>query len=172
MTIMPGAHECMARFSSWRRALVTGSARGDVDYVVKVTGWTFEKVVASEDVENSKPAPDGYLAGAGHLGVDPSECLVIEDSTAGIAAGRAAGATVVAVRAGNFLGQDQSGGPSRARDTRRAHRGPDRRTRGARGARLAHSAPGSRGPVICKPGQSALLFLRSWRHYSTSCPRG
>ena len=38
-----------------------------------------------------------------------TQCLVIEDSTAGIAAGRAAGCVVVAVRAGNFGGWDQAG---------------------------------------------------------------
>jgi sugar-phosphatase len=43
------------------------------------------------------------------LGVEPHDCVVIEDSVAGIAAGRAAGCLVVAVRAGNFGGWDQSG---------------------------------------------------------------
>jgi beta-phosphoglucomutase-like phosphatase (HAD superfamily) len=59
-------------------------------------------------VPTSKPAPDGYLAAARSLGVPPAACVVVEDSSAGIAAGRAAGAHVVAVRAGNFHGQDQS----------------------------------------------------------------
>jgi sugar-phosphatase len=43
------------------------------------------------------------------LGVEPHACVVIEDSVAGIAAGRAAGCIVIAVRAGNFGGWDQSG---------------------------------------------------------------
>jgi len=42
------------------------------------------------------------------LGMPPAECLVIEDSHAGIAAGRSAGCIVVGVRAGNFGGWDQS----------------------------------------------------------------
>ena len=41
--------------------------------------------------------------------IDPAHCLVIEDSVAGIAAGRAAGCLVIACRAGNFAGWDQSG---------------------------------------------------------------
>jgi mannitol-1-/sugar-/sorbitol-6-phosphatase len=65
-------------------------------------------VVASEDVARSKPAPDGYLAGAAALRLDPRDCLVVEDSASGIAAGLAAGATVVAVAAGNFARHDQS----------------------------------------------------------------
>ena len=49
-----------------------------------------------EDVENGKPAPDLYLTAAKALNVDPKDCLVIEDSVAGITAGRAAGMRVLA----------------------------------------------------------------------------
>jgi beta-phosphoglucomutase-like phosphatase (HAD superfamily) len=42
----------------------------------------------------SKPFPDVYLAAAAHLQVDPAQCLVVEDTTVGIAAGVAAGSTV------------------------------------------------------------------------------
>jgi HAD superfamily hydrolase (TIGR01509 family) len=45
----------------------------------------------------TKPAPDVYLAAAAHLECNPAHCLVIEDSTAGIEAGVAAGATVWAL---------------------------------------------------------------------------
>jgi beta-phosphoglucomutase-like phosphatase (HAD superfamily) len=65
-------------------------------------------IVAAEDVTRSKPAPDGYHAAMAALGLGPGECLVIEDSVAGIAAGRSAGCIVVACRAGNFAGWDQS----------------------------------------------------------------
>ena len=66
-------------------------------------------IVAAEDVPRSKPAPDGYHQAMAALGLAPAECLVIEDSVAGIAAGRAAGCRVLAVRAGNFGGWDQTG---------------------------------------------------------------
>ncbi|WP_199439703.1 HAD-IA family hydrolase [Umezawaea beigongshangensis] len=49
-------------------------------------------VVTAEDVAEGKPAPDCYLAAARALGVDPARAAVLEDSGAGIAAGRAAGA--------------------------------------------------------------------------------
>ncbi|TYL48141.1 HAD family hydrolase [Marinomonas sp. IMCC 4694] len=49
-----------------------------------------------EDVENGKPAPDMYLKAAAALHIDPKDCLVIEDSVAGITAGHAAGMTVLA----------------------------------------------------------------------------
>ena len=64
--------------------------------------------MAAEDVATSKPDPEGYLRAAEALGAPPQRCLVIEDSTAGIAAGRTAGAQVVGVQAGNFADQDQS----------------------------------------------------------------
>lgn len=54
-------------------------------------------VVGADDVVVGKPAPDGYLAAAARLGVDPSGCVVVEDAPAGIEAGRAAGSYVLAV---------------------------------------------------------------------------
>lgn len=57
-----------------------------------------ETIVTSEDVSVGKPAPDGYRLGARRLGRDPAMCLVFEDAPPGIAAGRAAGARVIALR--------------------------------------------------------------------------
>jgi HAD superfamily hydrolase (TIGR01509 family) len=109
LTILPGALELLARTAGSPRALVTGSSGVEVGHVLPRLGAEFAVVVAAEDVARSKPAPDGYLKAATALGIAPGECLVIEDSQAGIAAGRAAGCVVVGVRAGNFGGWDQSG---------------------------------------------------------------
>jgi mannitol-1-/sugar-/sorbitol-6-phosphatase len=54
-------------------------------------------LVTADQVARGKPAPDPYLLAADRLGVDPAECLVVEDAPAGVAAGRAAGMTVWAV---------------------------------------------------------------------------
>jgi len=54
-------------------------------------------LVTSDQVAAGKPAPDSYLLAAERLGVDPADCLVLEDAPAGVDAGRAAGATVWAV---------------------------------------------------------------------------
>ena len=54
-------------------------------------------LVTSDQVADGKPAPDSYLLAAERLGLDPADCLVLEDAPAGVAAGRAAGATVWAV---------------------------------------------------------------------------
>ena len=110
VTVLPGAREAVARFAGWPRALVTGSSRVEAAQALDALGLrgVFDPIIAAEDVERSKPHPDGYLAAARALGVEARECLVVEDSLAGIAAGLAAGCAVIAVRAGNFHGQDQS----------------------------------------------------------------
>lgn len=54
-------------------------------------------VVTADQVERGKPAPDPYLLAAQRLGVDPTDCLVLEDAPAGVAAGKAAGMAVWAV---------------------------------------------------------------------------
>ena len=111
ITVLPGARAVLAWTRDRPRALVTGSSRVEVTQVLPLIGpdATFPVIVAAEDVARSKPAPDGYQAAIAALGLSPSECLVIEDSVAGIAAGRSAGCIVVACRAGNFAGWDQSG---------------------------------------------------------------
>ena len=55
-------------------------------------------LVTSEDVRAGKPDPEGYLLAARKLGTDPGRCLVVEDAEAGVRAGRAAGATVAALK--------------------------------------------------------------------------
>lgn len=54
-------------------------------------------LVTDEDVQVSKPNPQGYLAAAVGLGLEPSECVVCEDSLAGLEAGRRAGCRVVGI---------------------------------------------------------------------------
>lgn len=107
---MPGAIAAVRRFAHLPRAIVTGSARVEARSSLRAIGLydEFQAIYAAEDVPSSKPAPDGYLMAARALDVDPRDCLVVEDSQVGIDAGVAAGARVVAVQAGNFLGQDQS----------------------------------------------------------------
>jgi HAD superfamily hydrolase (TIGR01509 family) len=57
------------------------------------------------DVRNGKPAPDLFLHAANRMGVDPGACIVVEDSPVGVAAGVAAGMTVV-----GFVGGSHAGG--------------------------------------------------------------
>lgn len=64
-------------------------------------------IFSASEVANGKPAPDLFLHAAARMGVDPAACLVVEDSPAGVAAGRAAGMRVV-----GFLGGGHAGAPS------------------------------------------------------------
>ncbi len=111
VTILPGAKAFLEVTRSYPRALVTGSSRVEVTQVLPLMGEhaTFDAIFAAEDVARSKPDPDGYQKAMAALKLAPNQCVVIEDSVAGIAAGRSAGCLVIAVRAGNFGGWDQSG---------------------------------------------------------------
>jgi sugar-phosphatase len=55
-------------------------------------------IVTADDVASGKPHPEPYLKGASILGFAPRDCVVIEDAPAGIRAGKAAGARVVALQ--------------------------------------------------------------------------
>ncbi|WP_067795123.1 HAD-IA family hydrolase [Actinomadura formosensis] len=98
ITALPGAVELLAGMNGLPHAFVTSMDRAQLELRTGAAGIPLPPIViTAEDVPDGKPDPSGYLQAAGHLGVDPSGCLVIEDAPAGIAAGRAAGATVLAV---------------------------------------------------------------------------
>lgn len=56
-----------------------------------------DEIASGAEVENGKPAPDVFLLAAKRLGVDAKDCLILEDSKAGIKAGKASGAMVFMV---------------------------------------------------------------------------
>ncbi len=78
-------------------ALVSNSTRTEVDHNLAVAGLAgfFAITVSRDDVRRGKPDPEPYLAAAARLGLDPGDCLVVEDSPTGAAAGVAAGMTTV-----------------------------------------------------------------------------
>ena len=69
---------------------------------------TFGSVVTGLDIEHKKPAPDIFLKAAENLGVHATECLVIEDAVSGVAAGKSAGARVLALTTA-FRAEELSG---------------------------------------------------------------
>jgi len=75
---------------------------------IGIPASNFGTVVTGVDIEHRKPAPDIFLKAAENLGVDPSECLVIEDAVSGVAAGKAAGAKVLALTT-SFPAEELSG---------------------------------------------------------------
>lgn len=95
---MPGVIALLEKLTAAgiRRAVVSSSSHHWVDgWLDKLSfGHHFETVVCRGDAELIKPAPDLYLEAARRLGLDPADCLVIEDSLNGVKAAKAAGMPV------------------------------------------------------------------------------
>ncbi|MFC7266630.1 HAD-IA family hydrolase [Streptomyces lutosisoli] len=95
---IPGALEFLASLAGVPHALVTSADVALSSARMAAAGLELPDVrVTAESVGASKPDPEGFLKGAAELGVAPEECVVFEDSGAGIAAGKAAGMRVVGV---------------------------------------------------------------------------
>jgi HAD superfamily hydrolase (TIGR01509 family) len=108
---LPGAVAAVRRLGRRSKlAVVSGASRGEVVDALASIGVTdaFQLVLGAEDYRRGKPAPDGYAMALERLGASPARSLAIEDATPGIRSARAAGARVIAVRAGNFAGYDLS----------------------------------------------------------------
>lgn len=67
-----------------------------------------DEYASAQQVERGKPAPDIYLLAVKKLGVDPSECLVLEDAPRGVEAGKSAGMSVFAIPSSATKGEDFS----------------------------------------------------------------
>ncbi|HEV7756316.1 MAG TPA: HAD family phosphatase [Mycobacteriales bacterium] len=96
----PGARELLdaVHAAGLPTALVTSTHRDLVEVALRSIGaHYFDVAVCGDEVEHNKPHPEAYLTAAALLGVDPSECVAIEDSPTGIAAAEAAGCAVLAV---------------------------------------------------------------------------
>jgi sugar-phosphatase len=91
VTEMPGAVACTRDFPPGTWAVVTSATRTLATARLDAAGITPQVLVTADDVVNGKPAPDGWLRAAELLGVPISNCVVLEDSGAGVAAARAAG---------------------------------------------------------------------------------
>jgi HAD superfamily hydrolase (TIGR01509 family) len=100
VAILPGADEALEYCAgSYRVGLASGSPPRLIDAALGAAGWTdyFEDLISSDELEHGKPAPDIYLEIMRRMDLDVTRTAVVEDSGAGIRAGKAAGARVVAV---------------------------------------------------------------------------
>lgn len=107
--LLPGAKQLLVELQAVGvpAALVSASSRQIVDACLGAIGADFFRhTVSGDDVERGKPHPEPYLLAAGLLGVDPADCVVIEDSRIGITAGSAAGCRVLAVPHEGFAAPD------------------------------------------------------------------
>jgi HAD superfamily hydrolase (TIGR01509 family) len=103
LKVMPGAHEAVAaayEITQGAIACASGADRFKVEMQlahVELMPHFEGRIFSGHEMPRTKPAPDVYLTAALHLERDPAHCLVIEDSTTGVQAGVAAGATVWAL---------------------------------------------------------------------------
>ncbi len=109
--LFPGVRETLHTLArEYTLALASNSRR---EFILKIVeefslrGY-FEKIITKENVRQPKPSPEIYLLAARELGVNPAECVVIEDSVVGIEAAKKAGAVCFAVThtlPASFLGK-------------------------------------------------------------------
>lgn len=98
VTALPAADSVLRGLPVDRWAVVTSGSRRLMRTRLRAAGLPVPQAfIGAEDVEHGKPDPGGYLTAAATLGVEPTRCLVVEDAPAGVRAGRASGATVLAV---------------------------------------------------------------------------
>jgi sugar-phosphatase len=119
ITVLPGVKELIATLPPDRWTVVTSATEGLARTRLAGVGFKVpQRLVTAETVNEGKPNPAPYLAGAALLGFAPGECLVFEDSASGVAAGCAAGCIVVAttfsheaehLECANYLVRDLSG---------------------------------------------------------------
>lgn len=103
--LFPGSAECIRRLATRTRlAIASGALHREIEDILTSNALRqyFEVIVAADDVEQPKPAPDGYLRAVSQLSRDretpsPSSYVAIEDSQWGLHSARAAGLVTVAV---------------------------------------------------------------------------
>ncbi|GKT19091.1 HAD family phosphatase [Acidovorax sp. SUPP2522] len=95
LSAMPGVPDFLVKLKEAEIpcAVASSSPAELVGVILRKTALLpfFDRVVCGTDVKNSKPDPEIFLLAAGRLGVAPHECAVIEDSSHGVAAAKAAG---------------------------------------------------------------------------------
>jgi beta-phosphoglucomutase len=99
---LPGTHEFISkcRKKGFKIALATSADKVKMEVNLREIGLSetiFNAVITGLDVENKKPFPDIYIMAAKRIGLDPHECLVVEDAVSGIKAGKSAGCKCLAI---------------------------------------------------------------------------
>jgi sugar-phosphatase len=96
VTVMPGASALLSSIADGRWCVVTSGTRYLATSRLRVGKLPTPAVlISADDVSQGKPHPEPYLMGARRLGVNPAECVVVEDAPAGLQAAHAAGMRVI-----------------------------------------------------------------------------
>jgi beta-phosphoglucomutase len=96
---LPGAHEFLRASRAAGIKVALGSASKNAPLILERLGWIplFDALIDGNVVTASKPDPEVFLEGARRLGLKPEECVVFEDSEAGVEAARRGGMKVVGI---------------------------------------------------------------------------
>ncbi|WP_406509423.1 HAD-IA family hydrolase [Streptomyces sp. NBC_00212] len=97
VVLLPGTAALLAALPADRWAVVTSATRRLGEARLTEAGIHPKNLVSADDITRGKTDPEPFLLAAARLGVDPARCVVFEDAPAGLAAGRAAGMTTVAL---------------------------------------------------------------------------
>ena len=98
VSVMPGAADLLSSIPEGRWCVVTSGTRYLATARLKLGNLRIPNVlVSADDVSKGKPDPEPYLTGARLLGVNPKDCLVIEDAPAGIRAAHAGGMKAIGI---------------------------------------------------------------------------
>ena len=99
VTALPGAAELLAHLPPERFAIVTSATRPLAVARLGYAGLPVPRyMITANDVIHGKPSPEPFLEGAALLGFPSADCVVFEDSPAGIASSRSAGMKVIALQ--------------------------------------------------------------------------
>jgi len=97
VVLLPGARQLLNTLPPERWTIATSGTRPLAEVRLRAAGLPIPKtMITSSDVKIGKPDPEPYLKAAAKLGFAASDCIVVEDAPAGIRAGKAAGARVIA----------------------------------------------------------------------------
>jgi len=111
-TVIPGAIEAIRHLSE--KGLILGLASSSDWSLINIIldkfklRSFFKAVTSGEDVKRVKPEPDIFLKTAQNLGIEPDQCLVVEDSAAGVQSAKNAGMSCIGFRSPNSHNQDLS----------------------------------------------------------------
>ena len=95
--LLPGTRQLLDSLPPNRWTIATSCTRALAEVRLRAAGLPVPKtMITSSDVKIGKPAPEPYLRAAAMLKFAASDCLVVEDAPAGVLAGKAAGARVIA----------------------------------------------------------------------------
>jgi HAD superfamily hydrolase (TIGR01509 family) len=117
---LPGVHEFIDTCRAMGKKIAVASSAdrrkviGNLQEINLPMG-RFDAVIAAEDVEHKKPAPDIFLLAAERIGLNPKDCLVVEDAVSGVTAAKAAGSQCLALTS-SFTCEQLSGADYFAED--------------------------------------------------------